>query len=47
MSLFEDRYFVIMHPLKVLSTRTKSKAILINVSIWICKKSKYFLINQN
>lgn len=32
-----DRYMVIMHPLRSLSFRTKTKAISINIVIWICK----------
>jgi hypothetical protein len=41
MSMTFDRYLVIMHPLKSMTYRTKSRAISINVIIWIGKLS-YF-----
>jgi len=42
-----DRYLVIMHPLKALSLRSKSKVILQNILIWIfsivlCAPRAYF-----
>ena len=32
-----DRYQVIMHPLRAMTGRTTTKAVLTNVFIWICK----------